>query len=111
MVLTTSRRVDDDDDDDESGYVLHVIDIQSGDILQSARFELKGAAPLQSLRTATRSTTTSLASVLTRSVRSWCSSSPSRGPRRDREARVADLLTLCRWSLVGRLHPALAPLG
>ena len=36
----------DDDDDDESGKVLidvlHVIDIQSGDILQSARFDLGG---------------------------------------------------------------------
>jgi len=33
---------DDDDDDDEPGKVLHVIDIQSGDILQSVRFELRG---------------------------------------------------------------------
>ena len=33
---------DDDDDDDEPGKVLHVIDIQSGDILQSVRFELEG---------------------------------------------------------------------
>ena len=39
--------VDDDGgghDDDESGNMLHVIDIQSGDILQSVGFELKGAA-------------------------------------------------------------------
>ena len=37
---------DDDDDDDESGNrgMLHVIDIQSGDILQSVGFELKGAS-------------------------------------------------------------------
>ena len=36
--------IDDDDSDDdwEPGKVLHVIDIQSGDILQSARFELGG---------------------------------------------------------------------
>tara|TARA_B100000768_G_scaffold168971_1_gene174244 strand:- start:762 stop:1463 length:702 start_codon:yes stop_codon:yes gene_type:complete len=33
---------DDSDDDWEPGKVLHVIDIQSGDILQSARFELGG---------------------------------------------------------------------
>ena len=32
----------DDDDDWEPGKVLHVIDIQSGDILQSVRFELEG---------------------------------------------------------------------
>ena len=44
--------VDDDDDDDdrddddrEPGKVLHVIDIQSGDILQSVRLELGGAVP------------------------------------------------------------------
>ena len=35
---------DDDDDDDESGNMLHVIDIQSGSILQRVRFKLKGAA-------------------------------------------------------------------
>ena len=33
---------DDDDDDDESGKVLHVIDIQSGDILQAVRLDLQG---------------------------------------------------------------------
>ena len=30
------------DDDDDSGKVLHVIDLQSGDILQSVRLELHG---------------------------------------------------------------------
>ena len=34
---------DDSDDDWEPGKVLHVIDIQSGGILQSVRFELEGA--------------------------------------------------------------------
>ena len=34
---------DDSDDDWEPGKVLHVIDIQSGDILQSVRLELEGA--------------------------------------------------------------------
>tara|TARA_B100000795_G_scaffold68215_1_gene47191 strand:- start:525 stop:1145 length:621 start_codon:yes stop_codon:yes gene_type:complete len=33
---------DDSDDDWEPGKVLHVIDIQSGDILQSVRFNLEG---------------------------------------------------------------------
>ena len=32
---------DDDDDDDESGKVLHVIDLQSGDFLQSVRLGLQ----------------------------------------------------------------------
>ena len=35
---------DDDDDDVEPVRVLHVIDIQSGDIVQSVRFELEGGA-------------------------------------------------------------------
>ena len=41
-----ARAIDDDDDDDdeEPGKVLHVIDIQSGDILQSVGFVLEGAA-------------------------------------------------------------------
>merc|ERR1712166_371029 len=48
-VVTASRGrafvVDDFiDDDDELGSMLHVIDIQSGDILQSVGFELKCAA-------------------------------------------------------------------
>ena len=34
----------DDDDDDESGKVLHVIDIQSGDIIQRVHFDLLGGA-------------------------------------------------------------------
>ena len=33
---------DDDDDDDDSGKVLHVIDIQSGDILQRVHVDLEG---------------------------------------------------------------------
>merc|ERR1712194_603433 len=32
----------DDGDDDDSGNVLHVIDLQSGDILQSVRLDLQG---------------------------------------------------------------------
>ena len=35
--------IDDDEvDGDQSGKVLHVIDIQSGDIFQSIRFDLVG---------------------------------------------------------------------
>ena len=30
------------DDDDESGTVLHVIELQSGDIIQSVRLDLQG---------------------------------------------------------------------
>ena len=33
----------DDDDDDEQGKMLHVVDIQSGDILQSVRVDLQSA--------------------------------------------------------------------
>ena len=35
---------DDDDDDVEPGNVLHVIDLQSGDILQRVRVDLQGGA-------------------------------------------------------------------
>ena len=35
---------DDDDDDEGTGKVLYIIDIQSGEIIQRAHFDLKGAA-------------------------------------------------------------------
>ena len=40
--VVDDNEVDDEVDDDESGKVLHVIDIQSGHIFQSVRFDLAG---------------------------------------------------------------------
>ena len=67
---------DDDDDDEGTGKVLYIIDIQSGEIIQRAHFDLKGAATEIPLWTATRSSSRS-----TLLARSWYSS--SRGPRRE----------------------------